>query len=136
MNCSTRSRLKVLVGAGSPMARSQLRAILRQEPGVQVVGEAESGAGAIELFFRHRPAVVLLDVCLPDGNGFEVMQCFKQAAPECAVVLLSDAFDPCVEEVSRMLGATEVCYRGRLSAACFSSNASCPIFSATARSTC
>jgi DNA-binding NarL/FixJ family response regulator len=89
-----------------------LRAILRQEPGVQLVAEADSGAGAIELFFQYRPSVVLLDVCLPDSNGFEVMQCFKQAAPHCAVILLSDAFDPCVEEVSRLLGATEICYRG------------------------
>ncbi len=61
----------------------------------------------------YRPDVVLLDVCLPDRNGFDVLQCFKQAAPGCAVILLSDAPDPCVEEVSHLLGATEVCHKAR-----------------------
>ncbi len=109
---SLRSHLNVLVADNSRPLRAQLRAILTQEPGVCLVGEADNGAEAMELFFRFRPNVVLLEVCLPDSNGFEVMQCFKQASPDCVVILLSDAPDPCVEEVSRLLGAAEVCYRG------------------------
>jgi len=85
--------------------------VLSEEAGLCLVAEAENGAGAVDSFFRCRPDVVLLDVCLPDSNGFELMQCFKQAAPDCAVIVLSDAPDPCVEEVSRLLGATEVCHK-------------------------
>ncbi len=112
MSSPFRTQLNVLVADNSPPMRAQLRELLSQEPGVCLVAEADNGAYAVELFFRYRPNVVLLEVCLPDSNGFEVMQCFKQAAPDCAVILLSDAPDPCVEEVSRLLGATEICYRG------------------------
>jgi YesN/AraC family two-component response regulator len=91
--------------------RAHLRTVLAQEPGLRLAGEAENGADAMQFFFRYRPDVVLLDVCLPDRNGFEVMQCFKQASPGCAVILLSDSPDPCVDEVSQMLGATEVCHK-------------------------
>jgi two-component system response regulator YesN len=112
MSSPFRTQLNVLVADNSLPLRAQLRAMLGQEPGVCLVAEADSGAYAVELFFQYRPDVVLLEVCLPDSNGFEVMQCFKQAAPDCVVILLSDAPDPCVEEVSRLLGATEICYRG------------------------
>jgi two-component system, NarL family, invasion response regulator UvrY len=91
--------------------RAHLRTLLAQEPGLCLAAEADNGADAIELFFRYRPDIVLLDVVLPDRSGFEVMQCLKQAAPGCAVILLSDAPDPCVDEVSQLLGATEVCHK-------------------------
>jgi len=104
-----RSRLSVLVVDDSLPMRAHLRAVLNQEPGLCLCGETDSGAAAVDLFFRYRPDVVLMDVCLPDRNGFEVMQCMQQAAPDCAIILLSETPDPCVEEVSRLLGATEVC---------------------------
>ena len=103
------SRLSVLVVDESLPMRAHLRAVLNQEPGLCLCAEADTGEAAVELFFQYRPEVVLLDVCLPDRNGFEVMQCIRQAAPDCAVILLCDAPDPCVDEVSRLLGATEVC---------------------------
>jgi DNA-binding NarL/FixJ family response regulator len=106
-----RSHLSVLVVDDSLPMRAHLRALLNQEPGLCLAAEADNGADAVESFFRYRPDIVLLDVCLPDRNGFEVMQCFKQAAPSCAVILLSDAPDPCVDEVSHLLGATEVCHK-------------------------
>jgi DNA-binding NarL/FixJ family response regulator len=106
-----RSLLSVLVVDDSLPMRAHLRALLNQEPGLCLSAEADNGADAVEAFFRYRPDIVLLDVCLPDRSGFEVMQCFKQASPSCAVILLSDAPDPCVDEVSHLLGATEVCHK-------------------------
>ncbi len=105
------SLLSVLVVDDSLPMRAHLRTVLAEEPGLCLAAEAENGAEAVEFFFRYRPDVVLLEVCLPDRNGFDVMQCFKQADPGCVVILLSDAPDPCVDEVSRMLGATEVCHK-------------------------
>ena len=101
----------LVVDDSFPM-RAHLRTLLMQEPGLCLAGEADNGTDAVDLFFRYRPNVVLLGINLPDRNGFEIMQCFKQAAPEVVIILLSDAPDPCVEEVSRMLGAMEVCHKG------------------------
>jgi two-component system, NarL family, invasion response regulator UvrY len=104
-------RLSVLVVDDSLPMRAHLRAVLQQEPGLCLAAEGETGVDALALFFRFRPDVVLLDVCLPDANGFEILQCIKQVAPGCAVILLSDSVDPYVDEVSQLLGATEVCHK-------------------------
>jgi DNA-binding NarL/FixJ family response regulator len=112
MKACSQSQFSVLIVDDSLALRARLRSLLEEEPGLSLAGEAETGAHAVDLFFRCRPDVVLLGVCLPDRSGFKVMQCIKQAAPRCVVILLSDASDPCVDEVSRMLGATEVCHKG------------------------
>ena len=57
--------------------------------GWQVVGEAESGAAAIEALETCRPDVVLLDVGLPDVSGIEVARRLHREAPDLAVVLIS-----------------------------------------------
>jgi DNA-binding NarL/FixJ family response regulator len=102
------AQFTVLVAHSSEYARERLRAGLEKLPEWSVQ-EAASGGSALELFFRHRPAVVLVDVCLPECNGFEIIRCITQAAPECAVVLLTHSRDPFVEKVGQLLGATRVC---------------------------
>src|SRR5262245_36738714 len=106
---SPRARLSVLVADDSPPMRAHLRTILNQVPGLHPAGEANTAAAALDLFFQFRPDVVLVEVCLPDRNGFEVVQCIKQAAPDCAIILLTSSPDPFVDEVGRLLGATAAC---------------------------
>jgi DNA-binding NarL/FixJ family response regulator len=56
-------------------ARFRVRARRRLEAdGYAVVGEAADGASALDAARRHRPAVVLLDVQLPDVSGIEVAE--------------------------------------------------------------
>ena len=64
----------------------------------------------MDLFFQYRPNVVLVDVALPDRNGFMVVECIKRAVPSCRVVLLCHASDPCVDEVGHLVGADYVCH--------------------------
>jgi DNA-binding NarL/FixJ family response regulator len=61
----------ILVVDDHPSFRATARALLHAE-GFDVVGEAEDGASALEAIARLRPEVVLLDVQLPDMDGFEV----------------------------------------------------------------
>jgi len=102
---TARSGLSVLVADDSPPMRAHLRAIVNQEPGLYLAGEADTAAAALELFFRFRPDAVLVEVCLPDRNGFEVVQCIKQVSPECAIILLTTTPDPFVDQVGQMLAA-------------------------------
>jgi two-component system LytT family response regulator len=57
-----------------PVAREGLRLWLSGEPDVSVVGEAGSPAEAIAMVLRERPDLVFLDVQMPDGDGFDVLE--------------------------------------------------------------
>ena len=61
----------VLIVDDHPSFRASARIVLESE-GFDVVGEAEDGASAIDQCCRLRPQVVLLDVQLPDTDGFNV----------------------------------------------------------------
>ena len=68
--------------------RSFARALLQAE-GYSVVGEARDGTTALREFRRLRPDVVLLDIQLPDINGFEVARQLAAERSTAAVVLIS-----------------------------------------------
>ena len=68
--------------------RSSVRALLEAE-GFEVVGEAEDGAAALAAVDQLRPSILLLDVQLPDIDGFEVAERLAQAGDPPAVVLVS-----------------------------------------------
>ncbi len=78
----------VLVVDDHPSFRLSARLLLESE-GYRVVGEAASAHEALELAGRLAPDLVLLDVGLPDGNGFGVAQRLLAARPPPAIVLTS-----------------------------------------------
>jgi DNA-binding NarL/FixJ family response regulator len=84
----------VVIADDHPSFRSSARAILEAE-GFEVIGEAEDGASALAAVEALHPDVLLLDVQLPDQDGFAVCrQLFLNGGPP-AVVLVSsrDACD-------------------------------------------
>ena len=68
--------------------RSSARALLEAE-GFDVVGEAGDGASALEVIDRLRPRIVLLDIQLPDIDGFDVAERLARTVDPPAVVLVS-----------------------------------------------
>lgn len=66
--------VRVLVVDDHAMFRSGVRAELAQQPGIEVVAEAEDVDTAVKAVAAHQPDVVLLDVHLPGGGGVEVMR--------------------------------------------------------------
>jgi two-component system response regulator EvgA len=78
----------VLIVDDEPNFRATARALLETE-GFEIVGEAEDGAGAIEAARRLDPEVVLLDIRLPDMDGFEVAAELAADAGPTTVVLIS-----------------------------------------------
>jgi DNA-binding NarL/FixJ family response regulator len=80
--------LSVLIVDDHRSFRDLARAFL-QAHGYEVVGEAVDGAGALCAAGRLRPDVVLLDVHLPDLDGFEVARRISAAGNTPAVVLVS-----------------------------------------------
>lgn len=70
----THGEVRVLVVDDEPLARSGLRAILRDERDLLVVGESACGADAIAAIDELSPDLVFLDIALPDLDGFDVVQ--------------------------------------------------------------
>jgi len=103
------SQLSVLVVDESQEMRRKLAAFLSEFSQLHVVGMAENAATALDLFFHYRPDVVLVSICLPDRNGFDVLHCVKQAEPNCAVIMMTKQANPSVEQSGLLLGATAVC---------------------------
>jgi DNA-binding NarL/FixJ family response regulator len=91
--CATVSpvRTRILIVDDHAPFRSFARALLRAE-GFDVVGEAGDAASAVEAVARLQPELVLLDVRLPDGDGFEVAGRIA-SQPQPPVVVLCSSRD-------------------------------------------
>jgi DNA-binding NarL/FixJ family response regulator len=80
--------MTVLIVDDHPSFRASARTLLEAE-GYEVVGEAQTGAEALRAVQALKPDVVLLDVQLPDLDGFQVAERLCELADPPAVVLTS-----------------------------------------------
>jgi DNA-binding NarL/FixJ family response regulator len=78
----------VLIVDDHPSFRASARTLLESE-GYDVIGEAEDGESAIRAVAELHPDLVLLDIQLPDVDGFEVAERLKELEDRPAVVLTS-----------------------------------------------
>jgi two-component system LytT family response regulator len=83
------STLRALLVDDEPLARAELRALLRAHPEIEVAGEAESVAGAEGLCGVYGPDVVFLDVQLVEKTGFDLLD----RLPEEVHVVFVTAYD-------------------------------------------
>ena len=85
----------VLVVDDQAPFRMAARAVLRRLEGFEFAGEASSGPEAIELVGRLHPALVLMDINMPEMNGIEATRQITAAHPDVVVILCStyDAAD-------------------------------------------
>jgi two-component system LytT family response regulator len=68
-----------------PLARERLRSLLSSEPDVDVIGECEDGAEAIEFIEKTSPDLVFLDVQMPGTDGFGVLKALDARVPPAVV---------------------------------------------------
>jgi DNA-binding NarL/FixJ family response regulator len=79
----------VVVADDHEFVRAAIVAQLEGAGWMRCVGEAGSGAGAIELVERLRPPIALVDVGLPDTSGFEVARAVARGDAATRVILVS-----------------------------------------------
>ena len=85
--------LRVVIADDERPARSFLAALLRGFEDVTLVGEAETGAEAIEVIERERPDLALLDLQMPEIDGLGVVRLLKQSrTPLVAFVTAYDEY--------------------------------------------
>jgi two-component system, LytTR family, response regulator len=81
--------IRAVIVDDSDMDRFNLRVLLRRCPGVNVVAEAADIDGASETIQREKPDVVFLDIQMPGGSGFDVLE----RLPEAPHIIFVTAFD-------------------------------------------
>jgi len=84
-------KTRVLIVDDEPLARRHIRRILSADPEVVVVGESGDGRGAVGAIATLRPDIVLLDIQMPEMNGFDVLSAL--GAAQMPAVIFVTAFD-------------------------------------------
>ena len=88
---SDRPPLRVLIVDDEPLARHRIEDLLREEPGVEIVGASEDGLEAVEQIRSLRPDLVFLDVQMPGATGLEVVA--RVGAEAMPATIFVTAFD-------------------------------------------
>lgn len=73
--------MRILIVDDEAPARERLKRLLEDIEGVELIGEAEDGARAVELIETLSPDLVLLDIQMPALNGFEVVEALQAPPP-------------------------------------------------------
>ena len=95
--------ISVLIVDDHELLREGLRARLEREPGIAVVGEADTGERAVVLARKLQPDLVLLDLLMPRKSGYDAIPELRKVAPEAKILVVSSQAAP--SSVRRALSA-------------------------------
>ena len=84
-------RMRAVIADDEPLSREKLRMLLDQEPEVQVVAECTGLEDTLKAVRAHRPDVLLLDIEMEGGTGFDVLR--DLPANERPIVIFTTAYD-------------------------------------------
>ena len=97
--------MQVFLVEDSPMVRQRLEAMLAEVPGATIVGRAAAADEAIRDILAARPDLVVLDVQLEEGSGFDVLRALHARAPELEVVMLTNYSSYPYRQIAERFGA-------------------------------
>lgn len=121
MNMPPNSAINVVLVDDSEVVRMGLRALLGTERDIRIVAEAGTVAAGVESCVQAQPNVVLLDIRLPDGTGFDACRQILNRRPDTRVLILTSLVDDTMVDEAIRSGAhgyllKEVDGRGLVSA--------------------
>jgi two-component system response regulator DevR len=102
---NARPPISLLIVDDSEVVRAGLRALLGAEPDIRIVAQAGSVADGVEKCAATRPAVVLLDIRLPDGSGLDACRQILQRSADTRVIILTSVIDDRLVEDAIRAGA-------------------------------
>jgi len=81
--------IRILVVDDHPIIGEGLEFLLNQDPGLLVLGTADNGRRGLELLRKLNPDVAILDLSMPQLDGFEAIRLFLGASPRLRIVIFS-----------------------------------------------
>ena len=97
--------VKVFLVEDSPILSERVATMLTTIPGAQYVGHAATAQEAIAAIERARPDVVVLDIRLEQGSGFEVLEALRKSAPQVQSFVLTNFANDAYLRKAERLGA-------------------------------
>jgi DNA-binding NarL/FixJ family response regulator len=83
------TKIRVLVVDDHPPMRMGLVALIKSQPGMDVIAEASDGEEAIEVYDDVRPDIVLMDLRMPGMGGVQAILAIRKKYPDARVIVLS-----------------------------------------------
>jgi DNA-binding NarL/FixJ family response regulator len=82
-------KIRILLADDHTILREGISSLIKDEPDMQVIGEAEDGHAAVKLACELSPDVVLMDIAMPLLNGLEATRQIRKYCPQVKVLILS-----------------------------------------------
>jgi two-component system, NarL family, response regulator NreC len=86
--------ISIVLADDHTVVRRALRVLLEEEPGFEVVAEAEDSDGAVRYVRGHKPDVLILDLNMPGRPSLEAIPDIQEASPETKIVVLTMQKEP------------------------------------------
>ena len=99
--------LRIFLVEDSPAVLQRLEALLASVDGTRNVGHASGAQEAIDGILAERPDMVMLDLKLADGSGFDVLRAVHEAAPGIDVYMLTNFASEPYRRLAERLGARD-----------------------------
>jgi DNA-binding NarL/FixJ family response regulator len=106
--------LTVLIADDNGLFARAPEGMLESEESIRVIARAENGETAARLAAELRPDVVLMDLSMPQVDGFEATTRIREESPGTAIVVLTGSNDPDDVERARSAGAAGYVTKDRI----------------------
>jgi YesN/AraC family two-component response regulator len=100
-------KLRVLIADDAQETRRSTRVMLSMNPLVEVVAMAKDGREAVELAQKHKPDIAIMDINMPQINGFAAYRVISQIHPDMGCIIISTEKDDQAFRTAMSVGARE-----------------------------
>lgn len=97
--------MKIMIADDSQVVVDRLAEMLAGVPEVDLVGSASTATEAREMVAKLGPELVILDLHMPEGSGFDVLENIKRTNPDTVVVILTNFATPFLRKRCLKAGA-------------------------------
>ena len=108
------SLLRILIADDNEAIRNGLCSVLESRSGWVVCGQAVDGRDAVEKAFELKPDMILVDVSMPNLNGFEVARCIHERLPDCGILVVTEQDSRFMAHLSPQPGVSGYVVKSRI----------------------